>query len=114
MNEQTTITLDVLFEQAKNYKHGLPVYIRIGDEDYPIDDVFFATDADGQNGRIMIEMWSVKTASSMGKKGGAKSKGGGCPRLPDDKISKYALYQRERRKRKSEAIQNENDEVVLL
>jgi hypothetical protein len=107
MNEKKTITLGVLLEQTKNYKQSLPVYLRIGDDSYPIDEVFFAADADGQNGRITIECRSVKTAAAMGRKGGTKSRGGGRTPMPDDEISSHALYQRERRKRQREALQNE-------
>ena len=52
-----TITQRQLLELVSPYIGDLPVVLRVGGQEYGIDDVFFSTDEKMQDAKITIETW---------------------------------------------------------
>lgn len=92
-NDKQTINLEILRRETANYLDHLPVFIRVGEKEYPIDDIFWCAEPDSSNSRIVIETWQIETPATMGKKGG--------------KVKKYQTDE-ERRQARLETYRNSN------
>ena len=83
MSRKVTTTLADLLHEVRIYQDYLPVFIRVGEQEYEIDDIFLCVDENSHNSRILFESWKIETAATMGKKGGRiGGKIGGKAKVP--------------------------------